>query len=854
MRNSSWGLVAGIVYGALGWYSLGGSCMFDGSWMGWNTAHALPTMGPAFGTDVPTSVQGTSSPYDLSLASDGENLFVTFDAGGGNIRGMLVDADGKPLLAEMPFYADAPEGGGNYYPSVAYGGNHYLLTWNAPSGIQGLLVGRDGKAIGTAFPVSANGFSPSLALAGDHFVIAWLELGDTTRDIAVATIGLDGNVGEPQLITNDGIAGDPELAVDDAGNVLVTWTTNVDGTNLTAEAAILDASGEVVVAPFVVQDGDFPNAPQVTSDGDSFLVAWTQYVGVRGVMVSASGAVSSPLLIADSDSASDASVSVNSQGFVVLWRDYDPSGYAVDSIRHVSGAGTLGTTLSLPEYSAEGIAEPTLLRRGDGFWLAYTSSGAWAAKTDNSLQPQGDVSPLSLVQNSQSTAELLWDGTHYVELWTDEIGDWEFTGRVMRINAAGERVESESMRLDTDENGGSWYAAASTGNGSSLIGWMATDSHDLFARVLDASGSLSPVVPLGTAGASGGISLAASSDGYLAVYTGALDGQFWARHFDAAGAVVGEATLLAVPPETYEVRVLARDEGYLLQVSDNGSTSLASLDLEGNIGGLVPLGSGIFPVDVAVGGGKTVVVWSTSTGARQARFWSGDGFAGEAFALASDGPWGDTTWDGKRFAAVWQDQYYYSHFTTFDVEGNVAPAEDLFEDEECNGPLLASNGAEQLVLSCIRYNRDYSRRVVNYLLGTPLGVPGGNTDVPPVATADDGETSAPVTMSGEDSDAPPAPDGDSTDSAATAGSNTTATSGEVTASNAEASADAAGAGGGANPGVNPIDPAEDSGCHVSRRGGGSRGVGMGAALLLGLAALTERRRRGASRAPTVRVC
>lgn len=843
MRNSSWGLIAGVVYGALGWYSLGGSCTFGDSWMGWNTAHALPTMGPAFGTDVPTSVQSTSSPYELSAASDGENLFVTFNAGGGNIRGMLVDADGKPLLAEMPFYADAPEGGGNYYPSVAYGGNHYLLTWNAPSGIQGLLVGRDGKAIGTAFPISANGFSPSLAFTGDHFVVAWLELGDTTRDIAIANIGLDGSVGEAHLITDDGIAGDPELAVDGAGNALVTWTTNVDGTNLTAEAAILDGSGEVAVPPFVVQDGDFPTAPQVTSDGDTFLVAWTQYVGVRGVTVSVSGDVSSPLVIADSDSASDASVSVNDQGFVVLWRDYDSSGYAVDSIRHVSSAGTLGTTQPMPEYSPEGVTEPTLLGRGDGYWLAYTSSGAWAARTDNSLSLQGEVVPLSLVQNSQSAAELVWDGTHYVEVWTDEFADWEFAGRVMRINAAGERVASESMRLDTGDNGGSWYAAASTGNGSTLIGWTATDSRDLFARVLDASGSLSPVVPLGTAGASGGISLAASSDGYLAVYSGQVAGEFWAQHFDAVGAVSGEPALLDVPPETYEVRVLARDQGYLLQVNDNSSTSLAALDSDGQIGALVPLGSGTFPVDVAVGGGRTVVVWSTSTGARQARFWSGDGFASEAFVLATDGSWGDTTWDGQRFAAVWQDQYYYSHFTTFDLEGNVAPVEDLFEDEECNGPLLASNGAEQLVLSCIRYNRDYSRRVVSYLLGAPLDVPPGSTETPPAATSDDGETSSPAVSSGDDSDAPPAPGSDSTAPAASTEPDEDATSGEATATDAESSSGGPESGA-LTPGANPIDaPAEDSGCDVSRRGGESHGAGLGGALLLGLAALVGRRRR-----------
>lgn len=643
-----------------------------------------------------------------------------------------------------------------------------------------------------------------------------------------------------------GIAGEPELAVDSAGNALVTWTTNVDGTNLTAQAAIVGPDGEVAVPSFIVQDGDFPAAPQVISHGDAFLIAWTQYAGVRGVVVTNAGQVSSALAIADSDSASDVSLGSNDQGFVVLWRDYGPDGYATVSLRHVSPEGALDATQPLPAYPSEGLTEPTLLGRGDGYWLTYTSNGAWAAKTDDSLVLQGNVAPLTLIQNSQSTAELLWDGTHYVEVWTDEFADWEFEGRVMRIDAAGERVGTGSTRLDTDGTGGSWYAAASAGNGSTLIGWTATDSHDVFVRVLDSTGALGAVVPLGAAGASGGISLAASSEGYLAVYPGQSQGQFWAQHFDLTGAVSEEPALLDVPLESYDVRVLARDEGYLLQVSDNSSTSLASLDSAGHIGALAPLGAGIFPVDVAVGGGKTVVVWSTSDGARQARFWEGDGFSGEVFVLGLDGRWGDTTWDGQRFAAVWQDQYYFSHFTTFDAEGNVAAVEDLFDGEECNGPLLASNGDAQLVLSCIRYNRDYARRIVNYLLGAPLSVPGGTTETPAATTVGEGETSAVSPPNGDGSDAPfesSAPE--STTASVGEGHEPGATNEAVSAeSGSEASTGTDDVSAGPAPGANPIDPpAQDSGCNVSRRGAGARSAVPGAALLLGLLALVHRRRR-----------
>src|SRR5690606_23793524 len=135
------------------------------------------------------------------------------------------------------------------------------------------------------------------------------------------------------------------------------------------------------------------------------------------------------------------------------------------------------------------------------------------------------------------------------------------------------------------------------------------------------------------------------------------------------------------------------------------------------VGPLQLVQPGTFPMETAVGGGKTAVVWSSHEGERLARFWANGAWDGDVFTLGLDGQWGDTTWDGERFVAVWQDSEYFAHWVSFDLERQVSDVEALFDDEECNGPLLASNLADQYLLSCIRYNRDYSRRVVNYLVG-----------------------------------------------------------------------------------------------------------------------------------------
>jgi hypothetical protein len=233
--------------------------------------------------------------------------------------------------------------------------------------------------------------------------------------------------------------------------------------------------------------------------------------------------------------------------------------------------------------------------------------------------------------------------------------------------------------------------------------------------------------------------VASNGEDYLSVYAGSLEGQFFGQRFDARAEPLGEPFALTVPADTREVRVLAGADNYLLVIGGSAGMQLAEVSSDGSVSAPQELGTGTFPSESVVGGGETVVVWMTAEG-RVARFWSDAGWAGDPITLAADGMWGQTTWDGTQFAAVWQDADYHSHWATFDVDGNLSAAEPLFPDEECVGPKLASNGQGQAVLNCVRYNRDYSRRLVNYLLGDPLP----DTD-PPTATPEPPDPSDPVT-------------------------------------------------------------------------------------------------------------
>ncbi len=705
-----------------------------GVWFGFTLlgqALALPSIGPAFEADAPVFVQEDKSVYDVGIATDGDRMFTVFEEGG-HLRGMLTDNAGNALLPGMPYYVDAPVDGWNTNPSVAFGGSHYVLAYSSTPGIFVLRIGTDGAAVGQPIRVSETGYSPKIGWVGDQFIIVWNESDGMITEVAQTTVSSSGVVGETQIISVDA-AGEPFLATN-AGGALVTWAVYRDY-DADVEAVLLDADGEIRTPEFLIEQGGNAWELRVASAGNDFLTAWSHNAGVRAVTVSPEGATSELLEVAEADGTSMLAVGGSAEGFVAAWQPYgleQPSW----TIRHISANGELGAPSTPPSYL--GARDLALLGRDDGYWAVYREVGLFGVLTDHQFEATAEPTPLTLVKNSQDAAELFWNGSHYVLTWDDErFGDGTYTGRMVRVTTAGERQDADSIPLD-DATDNFWHAAVPLADGKVLLGSLALNARRESLRIVNADGTLNPLIDLGAAGSMGGVSLAAHGERRLAVYDGE-DGTVWGRLFDAQGAPLGEPHVLPLSG-VYDVRAHAGADGFLLQVSSNSDgTGLAALRDDWTLGPTRKLNDGRFPVDVAVGAGETVVVWAYHDARRVARFWEGEDWAGEEFTLGPDGSWGDTEWDGTQFAAVWQDDSYHSHWTTFDRAGNVATPEPLFRDgpvsadpfaTECNGPKLASNGEGQCLLTCVRYDRDYSRRLVNYMVQSD-----GST--PP-----DGETSA----------------------------------------------------------------------------------------------------------------
>lgn len=697
---------------------------------------ALPKMGPAFATDAPLPAQEDKHVYDLGSASDGQNIFTVFEEGG-SIRGMLVDADGETLLPSMPFYAPWTEAQANYYPAVAFGGGNYLITWWG-AGIQALFVGLDGAPVGEPLTLSETGYSPSVVWLQDEFVVVWQDTNDAGSDIASRRVNPDGTLADVVYLTDDGTASEPKLAAAGTTGALVTWTPNSDAMNLGVQALLLDANGQPASEPLTVRTVEGTSTPEVASDGTGYLVAWVEPndAGVMAATVSAAGVVSDYFPVSEGGSLNELSLVGSASGYVAVWKDYTPEETDNLAYKHISSAGAALTGGLLTAYPVDYSFDPALLPRGDGYWIAYQGVGVLGAFTDEELTPTTEPVGLSLVPHSQNSAVMAFDGTYYVLAWADEReGDSIFSGRVVRVNQAGRVLEAEPLLLSSDSNRGNWYLSSSAGAGTTVFTWTATESRDIYVRTLNGAGELSPAVSIGVAGPSGNASLATHDGEYELVYPGAVNGEFWAQHLDAEGKPSAEPRAIVVPEGTQDLTLLGTTDGYVVLFGLSAETQLAAFNPDASLDVVLPFGSGHFPVESANGGGKTYLIWPEADGARSARAWAMGNWVGDSFTISADARFGQTVWDGTQFAAVWEDENYFGHWATLQSDGSVSASEPLFADLEC-GPSLASNGAGQLLLSCIRYDRDYSRRLVNYLLGEPLA------DTDPVVTPDDVDAGA----------------------------------------------------------------------------------------------------------------
>jgi hypothetical protein len=819
-------------------------------------------VGPEIGTDPPVPIQ---SVYGRApdVASDGTTSVAVFDDSP-FVRAVRVDAEGSVL--DMPWLQlgefDLASGMAQSEPSVAFGGDRYLVVWTEFDGaetiaVKGRLMRPDGTFDGASFPISpgSSGAEPSVAWNGEHFVVAWTALLEPLQyDVRVTLVDAAGQVvsGSEHTVSTGSHA--LRAAVAAGTNVtVVAWEDQTTGVGLIRAARISDDGSVQDPGGIRVSDAETTeDEVEIASSGTEFLVAWRKEgapTAIRASIFSETGAVTAKDFVVSRSTVETGSPSVAFDGarYLVAWADDRDDrrvfGAAVSTAGVVGGAADTRLAEGRPWQLLTN--NTTLTWTGSGFFLAFQGNGIEGSFINPDLTiAKGDLE-LSPMPNKQGSPSVAWTGENYVVAWIDEREPAfeEYSGRAVRIDAAGRNLDPDGLVLSADETAFA-LDTASNGNGSDEVVW-ANAAGEAWRRSLASDGTLSELTLFEPANQSTSPAIATNGDNYLVVSSesASTTARVTGRILDASGSI-GAPFAIEPSAQIDFADALSAGEDYLVRYRKAG-TWLVPVSRTGAVGTPLQLSTGLVQVSTATNGAHTLVVWTDVTDAQvRARLYTAGAWQGDAFSISttSAGYGAAVAWDGSTYWVIWENDPELHPLWARPVSASGQPGEaGLLVADDCNAPALASDGNGQMLLSYYKYSESSRvRRVVSRLLGR----------LPP----DGGEAGS--SGGGGEAGSPPGPvdagAGGSAASAAggAAGSSAGGRAGASAAGSWSGGSTAAGRGGtgtgtgGAAAGAGAADPGSPARCSVSTPGSSGRTEALWLLSALVAASAVRSRRRG----------
>jgi hypothetical protein len=368
-----------------------------------------------------------------SVAFDGTNYLVVWDdmdsVGFWNIYGTRVSQSGQVLDSISISITSTPPYEHHVTPSVAFGGDNYLVVWcyeGADASIYGARVSQEGLVLEGSINIStAYSYQgcPSVAFDGTNYFVVWEDRrnGWLNSDIYGARVDQAGAVLDPNGIAISAASGrqhNPTIAFD-ATNYLIVWDDSRDslngydiyGTRVDQDGVVIDPTGIAISTA-----ADSQRYPAVTFDGEHYLVVWQdsryEYTDIYGTHVSQAGMVLEPHGIAIS-TASDRqqypAVAFGNTGFLAVWHD----------------------------------------RRND-----YVNPDIYGTRLSRSgvvLDTTGII--ISTNANQQMHPSVAFDGTNYLLVWQDCYNEFHNTEiRGARVGSSGVVLDSATLEIAVGSN------------------------------------------------------------------------------------------------------------------------------------------------------------------------------------------------------------------------------------------------------------------------------------------------------------------------------------------------------------------------------------------------------------------
>jgi hypothetical protein len=280
-------------------------------------------------------------------------------------------------------------------PAVAWNGTSFLVVWENTrtigKDIYGAMLDGLGQMISKeSFVISqaANDeATPRVAAAGSDFLVVWQDARTGGKDIYGARVDAGGKVLDPggiKIIATGASETRPQVA-SDGENFVVTWSqSNPVAADLRAirvgkNGAVLDPQGILVAASSGAKPGG------IVWGGSDYLVAWegggTFGTGIYGARLSKDGVpldATPNFFAATPNNASPLAVASNGSGYLLAWHTPPTGNGATDIAGMLAGADGKPLSASPTKFvvGPSDQGSPALVSNGSEFWLAWKDASA----------------------------------------------------------------------------------------------------------------------------------------------------------------------------------------------------------------------------------------------------------------------------------------------------------------------------------------------------------------------------------------------------------------------------------------------------------------------------------------------
>jgi hypothetical protein len=345
----------------------------------------------------------------------------------------------------------------------------FVVTWNSGDSQDGQYYGvfaqrynASGVAQGSEFQVNtyttSHQSNPAIAMdSAGNFVVAWQSYQQDGYAWGIYAQRYDAagvaQGSEFQVHTQTtGFQANAAIAMDTAGNFVVTWQSNQDGSSWGVYAQRYDASGTPQGGEFQVNTtttyAQSNPAAAMDSEGD-FVISWQSYqdgdgYGIYAQRYDASGAPQGSEFQVNSfttDYQIASSVAMDTAGnFVVTWESYyqDGDGYGIYAQRYDVSGIAQGSEFQVNTYTTSNQTNPSIAMDSDGDFVVTWSSGGsqdgynygiYAQHYNASGVAQGEFLVNTYTTLDQTIPVIAIDGKgDFAIVWSSEFQDLDLNG------------------------------------------------------------------------------------------------------------------------------------------------------------------------------------------------------------------------------------------------------------------------------------------------------------------------------------------------------------------------------------------------------------------------------------------